>query len=102
MATDDNGHEYEEDSYLVRAYRLRCECGTVLEIDTKEFKGKMKTRDCGCGAAGLSGEHVIMAFSTPSGVKRRVQEIARDNGLNVSQWITAAITREIKRQETGG
>jgi hypothetical protein len=100
-ATDADGNEYIAHREVVNGYHLQCTCGNVLELSKKEFKGKRITRDCGCGAAGFSGENVVITISTNSGVKGHLQQLARLDGQTVSYIANEAFRLYFESRSNG-
>lgn len=81
-----------KENYYVKVYRLVCECGKEVEVTEKEFNGKRKVKDCGCGVGKDDGATVVMSITVPLSVRRLIGEVAREecNG-NMSQAVCVGI-----------
>lgn len=97
---DHEGKPYISEEWRERAYTLRCACGKMFDVPFKRWKGKSKTRDCGCGlAASLSGAHVVMAFSTRTGTRELVKYIADSLQVSVSWVVNSALRSYIDSEK---
>jgi hypothetical protein len=101
MSIDADGNEYVSDRWTATGYQFKCACGTIFAVADREFKGRRQVRDCGCGSAGFSGENVVMAFSTNTGVQGHVKELARHDGQSVSYVINEALRRYFEYRAGG-
>lgn len=64
---------------------LQCDCGEQFEVWVKDFAGKRKTKDCGCGMADDDTAYVVVALSLPLETRKVVKKIARQQGLKFSR-----------------
>ena len=100
-AIDADGKEYVADQVRVNGYTFQCTCGKTFQVESAKFKGKRITRDCGCGAAGFSGENVVITISTNSGVKGHLQQLARLDGQTVSYVANEAFKLYFEQRSNG-
>lgn len=98
MRIDADGNEYAGQTQWYNGYLLRCLCGSKFTVAVNKFRGKRLVRDCGCGRSGFRGEHCIVTFSTNSGVKGHVQDLAELDGASVSYIVNTALREYFERR----
>lgn len=85
MLDDGSGHMYYSgDSVRTVLYKLKCDCGKLFEVDKEEYKGKRRTRDCGCGMGRTEGRSTIFTVSVSEGTKRALEDFADDEEMSLS------------------
>jgi hypothetical protein len=62
-----------------RAYELKCDCGNEITVPVYKFNRQLV--DCGCGA-GAKELKIGVYISVKIGIKLKVMELARENGVS--------------------
>lgn len=76
------GRETYRDWFL----SLRCQCGKVWSMLRRDFVGKRKMLDCGCGfGAGVGGLKTVVTVYVEVGTVERLKGYAAEQGVSVSK-----------------
>ena len=60
-----------------KEYQFKCECGEVVEIFAKDFKGKTQMLDCGQCGRGASLRNVTLTVYVPVGILDILDEFGK-------------------------
>lgn len=84
-------------------FRALCDCGTVLRVWARDYPGKTRLLDCGCGLGVMDGMKVQYGIYGPGRLKIELGKVARDKGWSRNKTAVEAmrIGLEILRGRTG-
>lgn len=85
------------ETWKLETYRLACECGKELEIQKREFIGKRKYKDCGCGLSKNDGVTVTVMATMPLAIRHMLGEIAdKESNGNISAAIAFVVRQYVE------
>ena len=88
------------DIFELEVLTLKCECGKEFTIDKRDFPGKRRVKDCGCGIGFEDGVPIVRAVSMPLELWRQVKEYAEDQYIwNFSAAASALLRSGLEQHE---
>lgn len=101
----EEGIEYTE---TITYFRMKCDCGKVVDIPKRDWKGKREIQDCGtCGLSLQREAKELIQAHVPASIFHKVMMGSRALNCSRSQWVLDAILLRIEleqqqKQQTNG